>query len=811
MKNVLCIILILNCLCSNLLMGIEQPQDSIPVARQASQKLFPENQSATGITLNKSYTEEELINDIFVGGDCFEISNIEFHGNINARGAFSNGTAAIGIESGIVLASGDINNISGPNAGGGTSSCFNSSNGSHSDLQLLDQNNLIRDIAEIEFDFTPTVDFIEFKYVFGSEEYCEYVNSSYNDLFGFFISGPGISGSFSNGAKNIATIPGTSTYVGINSVNHQSASNFFLGNSSTCNNNPAASGEIEYDGFTKVLTASTSVIPCETYHIKIAIADFGDCVWDSGVFLQANSFNLGGNASVYPSSPLNSNGDISEGCTNGSFIFERSSGTDMNQPLEVCFGVGGTATPGLDYNPIGNCITIPAGQNTFELPVEAYFDSVSEGNETIVIALDLPCSCNDPITDMIIADASPMSVAVEDLILCGNENGTLSPIVTDGVQPLQWEWSTGETTTTIIVSPTTSDYILTVTDACGNSTTNSIHVEAVPQPEIILGELTDVSCFQGADGSIIVGVSSGTAPFDYQWSNGEDIEYVEGLVAGTYSVTVTDFYGCQDEATYTVDEPTLLEAEVSIDDVRCFGESNGGIWLDTVYGGTPPYVYFLNGERYTEHYGFFNLPAGDYTLDIVDANDCQIGFDLIINQPPLLTLEIIGDSIIELGCEVELAAIATNPYPTDLFYEWKNFDCENCDEISDQPFFEKWYHVSVMDENGCTAEDKFRVFVEKPRNVFIPNAFSPDGNGVNDIFFINGGKDVIEVLEFQIFDRWGEQVYAANNFQPNDYSFGWDGTFNGKELPSGVYVYSANILFLDDVEIPYKGDVTLVK
>ena len=103
------------------------------------------------------------------------------------------------------------------------------------------------------------------------------------------------------------------------------------------------------------------------------------------------------------------------------------------------------------------------------------------------------------------------------------------------------------------------------------------------------------------------------------------------------------------------------------------------------------------------------------------------------------------------------------------------------------------------------------IFVDKSRNVFIPNAFSPNGDGFNDYFTIYGGIDVEEIVNFQVYNRWGDVVFSKKNFQPNDNLIGWDGFFNGKNVNNGVYIFSVEILFKDGLKEMYSGDVTITE
>lgn len=220
-------------------------------------------------------------------GSGVSISNIQFTGNMNALGSFTTNSLStgLGFSSGLVLSTGLVSNIA-------DSSFHNAStdNGAGSDPQLaVLVSDDINNAAVLEFDFIPSSDSVEFRYVFASEEYPEFVGDSYNDIFGFFISGTNPTGGvYSN--LNIARIPNTSLPVSINNVNNTSHSQFYINNS--------GNSRIVFDGMTVVLTAKALVVPCQTYHIKIAIGDVMDGIYDSGVFLEANSFSsIGGSFS----------------------------------------------------------------------------------------------------------------------------------------------------------------------------------------------------------------------------------------------------------------------------------------------------------------------------------------------------------------------------------------------------------------------------------------------------------------------------------------------------------------------------------
>ncbi len=232
------------------------------------------------------YSTEELVKEVLITGSVI-IKNIEYTGNDDAVGYFFEGDPSVCFERGIILATGDVDNASGPNNSPDTKTEFNS-NGD-SDLQKLIKNYQTFDASVLEFDFKPSSDTVRFEYIFASEEWPEYVDQGFNDIFAFFLSGKNpAGGKYKN--LNIALIPGTNTPVSIDNINSNKNSQYYYDNSD---------GEtIEYDGLTVPLIAQAVVVPGETYHIKLVICDVGDSDFDSGVFLKATSF-FGGSSMSY--------------------------------------------------------------------------------------------------------------------------------------------------------------------------------------------------------------------------------------------------------------------------------------------------------------------------------------------------------------------------------------------------------------------------------------------------------------------------------------------------------------------------------
>ena len=231
--------------------------------------------------------------EMIIGG-CVQVSNLQMHGESWGFGVFSDSVGATGLQNGLIMTNGRASFAVGPDDVDDRS--HNQGNGGHSDLeQLLNFNSVTHDATWIEFDFVPQADTIfATDFVFGSEEYPEYVNSSFNDVFGFFISGPGISGPFSDSALNIAFVPGTTEPVAIDNINN-GYSPTEPATSGPCTNcqyyiDNSGGPYIQYDAYTTVMDLEYPVMAGETYHFMIAIADAGDHIYDSGVFLRSESF-----------------------------------------------------------------------------------------------------------------------------------------------------------------------------------------------------------------------------------------------------------------------------------------------------------------------------------------------------------------------------------------------------------------------------------------------------------------------------------------------------------------------------------------
>jgi len=439
------------------------------------------------LTVDGSLTPQQLVQTILIGNGV-SASNVSFVGSPGAIGSFNGSNSNIGFSQGILLTTGNLANAIGPNNSPSTG--LDNTRPGDADLNIVSGFDTY-DAAVLEFDFIPASDTLRFNYVFGSEEYPEYVNGVVNDAFGFFISGPGISGPYSNSSQNIALIPGTTTPVTINDVNNGYSPDCPA--SGPCSNcqyyfDNCFGTSVQYDGFTLPLVAQAIVQCGEVYHIKIAIADGGDGVWDSGVFLQAGSFGTSGVEITATAANVSGDSTIIEGCGSAIFTFSRP---DTSADFIINFIIEGTATPGLDYTQIPDSIIIPQGQFSEQLIVDAFFDGIPDSIETITLTIDYITGCGGDTLQATIYIRSIDSIKVEtgeDYNICTpNETATLKASATGGYGPLTFNWSNGAGSgdSVVVVPEETTKYFVTVTDTCGN-TAFSDSIEVVVQCDVIV-------------------------------------------------------------------------------------------------------------------------------------------------------------------------------------------------------------------------------------------------------------------------------------------------------------------------------------
>jgi len=206
------------------------------------------------------------------------------------------------------------------------------------------------------------------------------------------------------------------------------------------------------------------------------------------------------------------------------------------------------------------------------------------------------------------------------------------------------------------------------------------------------------------------------------------------------------------------------------------------------------------------------LGPGLYEFTVRDVNDCEVSVSEQLTPPDIPVLFLGEDLDVNLGCPIQIQTTTNNTNLIDI--QWSNgssLDCDTCLRPFASPVDRTEYVLSVTSIDTCSTTDTIIVHVNKIRDIFIPNAFSPNGDGVNDIFFINAYKSVDRIKSWKILGRWGEVVYTEEDFAPNSPLNGWDGRLKGKLMDPGVYLWVAEVIYLDGHEELVSGDVTLFR
>jgi len=365
-----------------------------------------------------------------------------------------------------------------------------------------------------------------------------------------------------------------------------------------------------------------------------------------------------------------------------------------------------------------------------------------------------------------------------------------------------------------------------VSDANGCTGTLNVTVDEPADVDVAVTSVSEyggfnLSCETSEDGSADIAVSGGLAPYTYAWDNGSTDAMLSGVAAGTYSVIVTDANGCSGTSQVSLEAPVGVSVDFRVEDASCFGDNDGAIFVSGIEGGTPPYQYAIDDEDFTNAGLFGSLVGGLYEITVQDANGCTNTESVQVIEPPVVDVSLPEDFAIQLGgLPFDIEAIVNVGVDSSSLQHWEwtqgRFFLENDTTIYEPvreilPLETTLYEFFVIDTSGCIGIDQLLITVNKDRKVYIPNAFSPNGDGNNDVFFIQSSQELERVKTFKIYNRWGEVVYELSNFFANDPNNGWDGMFRGQLMNQAVFVYYAEVEFKDGrVEI-LQGDVTLLK
>lgn len=408
--------------------------------------------------------------------------------------------------------------------------------------------------------------------------------------------------------------------------------------------------------------------------------------------------------------------------------------------------------------------------------------------------------------------------SIVDAVCYQSPTGSIDVNPVGGTPPYNYLWSDSQTakTATNLVAGT---YTVTITDANGCNTTTSGEVK---EPgELIIDSLvaTPIKCAGDINGTITAYASGGTQPFNYSatqdgasfyYANGG---YIEGLPVGFYTVIISDNNGCTVADTTSVGDVIPDVFTVTTDSTSCYGDdyNDGAIHIVALSAAdNGPYWYSIDAGAQQQQSGdFFGLLAGAYKIQAVSAKGCTTTIDATVEQPLQMFADINPDTLtLELGESGDV--LATYQNASNVMYSWSpsyGLSCSDCPNPTITAYNRTDYVLTISMENGlsvCYAKAKLHVGVEEAEHMYVPNAFTPNGDGNNDLFLVYSSD--IQTVNVKIFNRWGELVFESlNQFQ------GWDGTYKGVPAPEGLYTYTVSSTRLDNTKEEKNGSIMLIR
>ncbi|MEI6900304.1 MAG: choice-of-anchor L domain-containing protein [Bacteroidota bacterium] len=629
--------------------------------------------------------------------------------------------------------------------------------------------------AVLEFDFVPQFDTVRFRYVFGSEEFFEYCNS-YNDAFGFFLSGPGITGTFSNNSVNIALMPGSSSlYVTINNICANTMSRW-----------DNSGGQFyQYDGLTHVFTAWHIVQPCSTYHIKLAIADAVDFAFDSGVFLEQNSFSSPG-VEMNTSTNVPALGKKAlEGCNDVAVNFRLS--TILNYPYPVHYTIGGTAVNGVDYTQIPNTVIFPPGSDSVAVVIHPLWDTLVEGEKTVILTVN-QISCTGQLTKdtVFIEDYSRMRLLPNrDTTLCHGGSVELIASRTGGMEPFIYQWNISPSTDTIVsfVPPVgINPCVVHVTDVCNNLVADTAIITVHPVPIADAGQ--NVTIPNGTSTTLHGLASGGYGNYSYLWtSNPPGFNSIQqnpttGNLTFTtiYYLVVTDLQsGCQSETAQVmvIVAGGPLTANPAVDPQEiCVGSSANLYAL--AGGGSGIYSYSWNsdppGFASTQSTPVITPPVTTkYYVTVNDGfNQFTANTQVVVDPLPVINLGPADTSI----CIYDTVILdAGNPGST---YAWSNrAHTRTITTAATGIGYElQTYQVKVTNPNSCIDSATINVIFSYSACTGIHRLNNENGMVIipnpNHGIFKVADRTGNPILRVECFNMPGEKVFEKSWNQYGD-------------------------------------------
>lgn len=668
-----------------------------------------------------------------------------------AYGIFKNNTDDIGFNKGIILTNGLAKNAVGANNSDKKSFALNLPGDIDLDSLsvIADGPNWEKshDACVLEFDIVPYGEEISYKYMFGSEEYHEYVHSRFNDIFALFISGNGVETNPKlNNQKNMAIIPNSDDFVTINTVNGVDNWQYYHSN--------LLGQSIQYDGMVwdslgkkHYLIARQKVVPCKTYHLKYAIADRADTIYDSGVFIGdltdgrprlTTKFD-------YDFDYLSENCDINRAVVNITLPFA------LEKDVKFAIEISGTATKNEDYiTNIPNFVEFKAGELNKNFRIKVVQDDIEEGTEYIAIKLVRNFECGRKVLDKIsipIRDILKTSIneGLDSLYHCGTDSISLKAT---GLNIVHWSpenYFKNPDSSHVKYFPEKNEWIYikgrlidTITNKCFSF--DSIYIKNVNTEFRIAGDSVRLFCVGNTE----------KLKINIKTENGETKWFPSDFIVGS-----------------NTNDTVIIKIDSSDFTLYNIFRANGCNLIDSVY--------------------------------------------IIVNESPELELNFSPNHNIYICDTIEITADYHTGFSKgdtllwDIAGTYYNQDESSLDLIVDR---DKMILSAVLkDSVGCTT--KIDTFISaKKGEILFPNAIFPNDeeNKIFKPFILN---KCITIKDFQIFNRWGEKVFSCDNIRC--LNEGWDSSFRGEYVKPGVYLYIFTYFDKDNSSKTIRGNFVILK
>ena len=431
---------------------------------------------------------------------------------------------------------------------------------------------------------------------------------------------------------------------------------------------------------------------------------------------------------------------------------------------------------------------------------------VSAGSYTYTIADANGCPATGTVT---ITQATQISAANTPVnVTCfGGSNGSINVTPSGGTQPFSNSWSNGSTSADA-TGLSAGTYTDTLTDANGCQYIDANIIVTQPGAIGLLSDsVTLVSCAGDSNGAISFIDTGGVPGYSYHWSQGSTSDPLTGVPVGTYTVTVTDANSCTTSASFTVGVNNPITYHATKTNVLCTPLQNGSISL-SVSGGSPGYQYLWSNGATTS--AVTNLSPGIDSVTVTDSRGCSVDTGFVVANDSAFTITGVPDTatinqgdIIQLGLEVK------NNGAGNASYNWTpslGLSCSDCLAPQASPFTTTDYVITASTDSGCKASTQISITVIPQHQLYVPNAFTPNNDGVNDYWEAFGNKKTWLYCSAEVYDRWGEKV-----FESTDINFQWDGKYRGEFVLPGEYVYVFKVVFIDDYSVTNKGTITLIR